>query len=184
MDAQVGRVLEALESLGLADNTIVVFTSDHGYHMGQHGLWQKMSLFENSARVPLIISAPGAKAKGQSTKSLAELVDLYPTLADLCGLPAPAYLDGKSQRPVLDDASKSVKDAAFTQLRRGEKLHGYSIRTPRWRYTLWGGGKDGEQLFDLASDAGEMKNLATDPQHAGLVAQLRKRLEEYAANTP
>jgi arylsulfatase A-like enzyme len=183
MDAQVGRVLQALERLGLADNTIVVFTSDHGYHMYQHGLWQKMSLFENSAHVPLIVSAPGAKGNGKATKSLAELVDLYPTLADLCGLPAPAYLDGKSQRAVLDDPAKSVKDAAFTQLRRGN-FNGYSIRTLRWRYTLWDDGQKGEQLYDLQADANEMTNLAADPQHAGTVAQLRQRLREYAASTP
>ncbi len=183
MDAQVGRVLDALETLKLADNTIVVFTSDHGYHMYQHGLWQKMSLFENSARVPLIIAAPGAKANGQATKSLAELVDLYPTLADLCGLPAPAYLDGKSLRPVLDDASKTVKDAAFTQVRRGN-FHGFSIRTPRYRYTLWDNGQKGEQLYDLETDANETKNLAPEPQHASLVSQLKQRVQEYSVNTP
>jgi arylsulfatase A-like enzyme len=183
MDAQVGRVVEALDRLGLADNTVIVMTSDHGYHMYQHGLWQKMSLFENSARVPLIVCAPGAKSKGQSSKSLAELVDLYPTLADYCGLPAPDYLDGNSLRPVVDDPSKTVKDAAFTQLRRGnmqENFHGYSVRTARWRYTLWDEGRKGEQLFDMQTDPGETTNLAADPRHADTVAELRQRVQQYA----
>jgi uncharacterized sulfatase len=148
--------------------------------MAQHGLWQKMSLFENSARVPLIVAAPGAKGNGMATRSLAELVDLYPTLADLCGLTAPAYLDGKSQRAVLDDPSQSVKDAAFTQLRRGN-FAGYSIRTSRWRYTLWDDGQKGEQLYDMQADPHEVQNLAADPQHAATIGQLRQRLRQYAA---
>lgn len=180
MDAQMGRILDALERLGLADKTIVVMTSDHGYHMYEHGLWQKMSLFENSARVPLIVAAPGAKANGRATQSLAELVDLYPTLADLCGLKAPVYLDGDSLRPVLDDPTVQIKDAAFTQVERG-KVASYSIRTPRWRYTAWDDGKQGEQLFDMEADPGETKNLTLDPQHAQTVADLAQRLRAYAA---
>jgi choline-sulfatase len=179
MDAQVGRVLDALERLGLAERTIVVMTGDHGYHMYQHGLWQKMTLFENSARVPLVIAAPGAKGKGSHTQALAELVDLYPTLADLCGLKAPEYLDGASLRPVLDDPSQAVKDAAFTQLRRGN-YDGYSIRTPRWRYTLWDDGRQGEQLFDLEADFQETHDLAADPRHSNTLAALRERLRKYA----
>jgi arylsulfatase A-like enzyme len=136
MDAQVGRVLSALDRLGLAANTVVVMLSDHGYHLYEHGLWQKMSLFENSARVPLIVAAPGAKGNGKPSKALAELVDLYPTLADLCGLPTPKYLDGKSLKPVVEDASANVKDAAFTQIRRGSDYDGYSIRTPLALHTL------------------------------------------------
>jgi uncharacterized sulfatase len=180
MDAQVGKVLDALDRLGLADNTIVVMTSDHGYHMYDHGLFQKMSLFENSARVPLIIAAPGAKGNGRSTKSIAELVDVYPTLADLCGLEAPHYLDGTSQQPALDDPSKSVKEAAFTQVRRGKKP-GYSIRTERWRYILWDDGREGEQLFDMEADPREMRNLAGDPRHASVVAELKALVRKYAA---
>jgi iduronate 2-sulfatase len=179
MDAQVGRVLDALEKLGLADNTIVVMTSDHGYHMYTHGLWQKMTLFENSAHVPLVIAAPGAKGNGKSTAAIAELVDLYPTLADLCGLPAPAYLDGTSQKPVLDDPKKSVKDAAFTQLLRGENP-AYSIRTPQWRYTAWNLGKGGEQLFDMQADPGETNDLITDEKHSATVAELRAKVRSYA----
>lgn len=184
MDAQLGRVLSALDRLGLASNTVVVMLSDHGYHLYEHGLWQKMSLFENSARVPLIIASPGAKGDGQSSKALAELVDLYPTLADLCGLPAPGYLDGKSLRPVLEDPSASIKEAAFTQIRRGNDYDGYSIRTVRWRYTLWDDGRRGEQLFDLESDPHESKNLAADSKHASLVKELKQRVRAYAHAIP
>lgn len=183
MDAQVGRVLDALERLGLEDKTIVVMTSDHGYHMYDHGLWQKMSLFENSARVPLIISAPGAKGNGRTTGSLAELVDLYPTLADLCGLPAPDYLDGTSLRPVLDDPSRSVKSAAFTQVQRRvnrQEFHGYSVRTERWRYTLWDDGRQGEQLYDMQQDPREWRNLAGDPRYASVIAELKPLVRQYA----
>ena len=133
--------------------------------------------------MPLIVAAPGAKANGRSTESLAELVDLYPTLADLCGLRAPDYLDGQSLRPVLDDASTQVKDAAFTQVQRG-KFAGYSIRTSRWRYTSWDDGKQGAQLFDIQADPGETKNLAADPQHAQSVAELAQRIRAYAAESP
>ena len=181
MDAQVGRVLEALNRLGLADNTVVVFTSDHGYHMYEHGLWQKMTLFENSARVPLIVSAPGAAGNGQSTPALAELVDVYPTLAAACGLEAPEYLDGHSQKPVLDDPAANVKDAAFTQLQRGEKP-GYSIRTAEYRYTLWNDGAEGEQLYNMQSDPGETTNLAAEPKYAEIVTKLKERVRAYAAD--
>ncbi|HEY2840808.1 MAG TPA: sulfatase [Pirellulales bacterium] len=179
MDAQVGRVIEALDKLGLADNTIIVMTSDHGYHMYQHGLWQKMTLFENSARVPLIIAAPRAAGNGKSTASLAELVDFYPTLADLCGVSAPAYLDGVSQKPVLDDPTKAVKDTAFTQLTRGENP-AYSIRTPEWRFTQWNGGKGGEQLFDMQNDPGETTNLVNNEKHAATLEALRAKVRKYA----
>ncbi|HVA50501.1 MAG TPA: sulfatase [Pirellulales bacterium] len=179
MDAQLGRVLDALDRLELTDNTIVVMTSDHGYHMYQHGLWQKMSLFENSAHVPLIVSLPGAAGRGKSNAGPVELVDIYPTLADLCGLPAPDYLDGTSLRPALNGPSKSVKEAAFTQVRRGD-FDGYSIRTSRWRYTLWDEGRKGEQLYDMQSDPGEMTNLAAHPAQTQTVATLKAQLQNYA----
>ena len=121
MNAQLGRVVGALDRLGLADHTIIVFTSDHGYHLADHGLWQKQSLFERSTRVPPIIAAPGAKANGQVAHGICELLDLYPTLAAHCGLSAPAYLDGKSLAAVLDDAVAIVRPSAITQVRRGEK---------------------------------------------------------------
>jgi arylsulfatase A-like enzyme len=174
MDAQVGVVLDALDRLGLSDNTVVVFTSDHGYHLGDHGLWQKMSAFERSARVPLIVAAPGTTARGVAARGLAELVDLYPTLADLAGLKSKSPVDGVSLAPILRDPAASVKDAAFTQVRNG-----YSVRTDRWRYTEWDEGKQGAQLYDMEKDPGETTNLATDVQHAATVKELQARLAAY-----
>ena len=176
MDAQVGHVLDALDRLDLADSTIVVFVSDHGYHLADHGLWQKMSLFERSARVPLIIAAPSAKVRGGSARALAELVDLYPTLADLAGLKPTTPLDGVSLAPMLQDPAASVKNAAFTQVRDG-----YAIRTDRWRYIEWQEGQRGSQLYDMDTDPGETTNLADAAPHAEMVKELRARIAAYRA---
>ncbi len=193
MDAQVGRLLQALNELKLADKTIVVFLSDHGYHLGEHGLWQKMSLFENSARVPLIIYDPRAKGNGKACGRTVELVDLHATLADLCGLPAPEGLDGKSLRPLLEDPNAPWDRPAITQVSRdtptitGEKpkgrpaLMGYSIRNERYRYTEWGEGKQGRQLFDYQTDPNEWKNLADDPMYAMVRDELARQLHDRVA---
>jgi choline-sulfatase len=173
-DAQLGRVLDALDQSGLADNTIVLFTSDHGYHMGEHGHWQKTTLFENAARVPLIIATPGMKTAGASTQTPAEMVDFYPTLAELCGLEAPDYLSGVSLSPVLDDPEATVRDSALTQYATG-----YSIRTPRYRYNEWGAqGETGVELYDHASDPGEMDNLAKRPEQAETLGRLSQLLRQ------
>ena len=178
-DAQVGRILDALQETGLAKNTIVVFTSDHGYHMGEHGHWQKTTLFENAARVPLIIAGPGTKAVGKSTATPAEMIDFYPTLAELCGLSAPKYLSGVSLASVLKDPSATPRKSALTQY-----ASGYSIRTPRYRYTEWGkDGSDGAELYDHKSDANEMKNLANRPEQAETVKRLSKLLRSRIAGS-
>ncbi len=178
MDAQAGRVLDTLTRLGVAEKTIVVFTSDHGWHLGEHGLWHKRSLFEESARVPFIVSVPGMKSRGQSAAGLVELLDLFPTLCDLTGVPPLPTLQGLSLRPLLDDPQAKLHDAAFTQARRGKNAEfwGRSVRTARWRCTEWNEGRDGLELYDHEADPREYTNLASDPQHAATLAELRALL--------
>ncbi|UCF14746.1 MAG: sulfatase [Phycisphaerales bacterium] len=189
MDAQLGRVLDALERLGLADNTIIVFTSDHGYHLGEHGLWQKMSVFEESARVPLIIAAPGTSVKGQVANDPVGLIDLYPTLTELCGVKARKNLQGQSLVPMLKDPSATGRGWAITQVTRnrgkkqGGQFFGYSLRTPRWRYTEWADGKQGRELYDHDADPRELNNLAGDTAHAGMIARLSKQLRKAIRQT-
>jgi len=180
MDAQAGRVLAAIERLGLRDNTVIVFTGDHGWHLGEHGLWHKRSLFEESARVPFIVHLPNAKGNGRHSGSLVELLDVYPTLCDVAGVPAPAVLQGKSLRPLLDDPAATIHDAAFTQARRGPNAEhwGRSVRTLRWRCTEWDEGASGVELYDHADDPKEYNNLADDPTHAATLRELRRVLAE------
>jgi uncharacterized sulfatase len=179
LDANVGRLLDALDRLGLADNTIVIFVSDHGYHLGEHGQWMKQTLFERSARVPLIVAGPGVAARGRASARVIELLDLYPTLADLAGVRAPKGLQGRSLTPLLKNPDAAWDRPAVTQVRRGPAASaymGYSIRTDKWRYTEWDGGKRGAELYDEAADPQETRNLVADPQHRDVVAGLQRRL--------
>ncbi|QDU90035.1 Choline-sulfatase [Pirellulimonas nuda] len=183
VDSQVGRVLDALQRTGLADNTIVVFTSDHGYHMGEHGHYQKMTLFENAARVPLVIRLPGGGAVAGSARSPVELVDLYPTLAEACGLRPPAFLSGTSLTGVLADPAAQARSDALTKIVLGRRVSGYSLRTPRYRYTEWGeAGRDGRELYDHQTDPQELTNLAGDPAHEAAQRGLADRLRERVAD--
>ncbi len=184
MDAQVGRVLDALDRLGLAENTIIVFTSDHGYHLGEHGLWQKMSLFEESARVPLIIAAPGGGQKGVVARAPVGLIDLYPTLAELCEVTAPPNLQGQSLAPFLADPSLPGRGWTLTQVTRGpraKRTFGFTLRTPRWRYTEWDQGKQGRELYDHENDPLEQDNLAADVTQEDRLAEFSTKLRTATA---
>jgi iduronate 2-sulfatase len=172
MDAQVGVVIGALDRLGLAKNTEIVFTSDHGYHLADHGLWQKQSLFERSTRVPLIIATHDNQNAGKAAKAVVELLDLYPTLTELCGLEAPKYLEGMSLVPALKDPEAKIKPAAFSQVWRGT-FDGYAVRTDRWRYIEWDDASKGAQLYDEQTDPSEARNLASDSAQAATVAELK-----------
>ena len=174
LDAQIGRTLEALERLGLRENTIVLFSSDHGYHMGEHGHYQKNTLFENADRVPLIVSAPGMK-QGKRTVAFAEMIDFYRTLSDLAGLSdPPSYVQGESLKSILQGKRNGPRRNAFTQL-----SNGYTIRTTDFRYTEWSIDDPHRiELYDRRKDPEEMVNLASDPKYARVVKRLRSQLAE------
>lgn len=174
VDAQVGRVLDTLDRLGLSENTTVVLWSDNGYHLGEHGLWKKQSLYEESARVPLIIAGAGVPGRGTCSRTV-ELLDLYPTLVGLCGLPAPKGLQGASLNPLLVDPTAPWTRSAHTQVSRGKK--GYSVRTERWRYTEWDEGAAGVELYDCEADPQEMRNLAADSKYESVITELRAQLK-------
>ena len=173
VDAQVGRVLDKLKSTGLDKNTIVIFTSDHGYHLGEHGHWQKQTLFENATRVPLIFAGPGIKNGSEIAKAPVELLDIYPTLMELTKIETPRHVVGKSLVQILENKSKSVRKSALTKWKNG-----YSIKTEKFRFTQWG--KDGElgyELYDHTSDTQELINLAGDSNYSSTMISLKNEID-------
>ena len=193
-DAQIGRVLNELDRLGLATNTIVVLWGDHGWHLGDHGMWSKHSNYEQAARIPLLMVAPGITQPGSRTKTLVETVDLYPTLAELAGLPnpkVPQALDGQSLVPVLRDPSRESKEAVFhvfPRNRRGDgEILGRAVRTERYRLVEWkkpGAASDTAdlELYDYQADPLETKNLASEQPE--IVAKLRAILAKQPEGKP
>jgi len=192
LDAQVGKVLEALEKEGLADNTVIVLWGDHGWQLGDHGLWHKHTNFELATRAPLLMIVPHSKHAGEICAVPVEFVDIYPTLAEVCGLPAPGGIDGKSLKPFLDDPSSSEPRFAVSQYPRGgaqtgnRPLMGYSVRDAQWRLTVWKDRKTSEtvatELYDEKYDSTESVNVASKPENKEIVATLLKHLPEQAAS--
>lgn len=193
IDAQVGRLLKGLEDEGLADNTIVVFWSDHGYHLGEHnGIWQKRTLFEQGARSPLIIKTPNGNFTPYHSghcDRIVEFIDIYPTVTELAGIETPNGLQGRSLVPLLKDSVTEWNGLAVTQVLRPaddrleEPVMGCSIRTHRYRYTEWADGNHGVELYDHHSDPGEFQNLAIDPDatSVAVIKKLRPLLRERAS---
>lgn len=181
MDQQVGRLLDALDRLGLREETIVVFVSDHGYNLGEHDCWSKVSLWEGSVRIPLIISYPGRKeSHGSTCESITELIDLYPTLTELCNLQTeqPEILQGNSLAAYIQGENpKEELSLAYTVSYGGS---GASIRTSQWRYTRWGEEVEigNEELYDHLKDPEEQSNLANKPEMKDLLSELRKQFEQ------
>lgn len=172
MDAQVGKVMAALKEAGIEEKTIVIFTSDHGYHLGEHDFWAKVSLRDESSQVPLIISVPGKQPA--VCHSLVELIDLYPTVSTLCGLEVPSRLQGKNIAPLLDDPKKTVRDAAFSV---APSSKGFLIREDKWAYIHYGeDGTGGVELFDMAKDPKQYTNLAGKPEYQAEETRLREKL--------
>lgn len=189
VDAQVGRLLDALDRLRLVDSTLVVLWSDHGYHLGEHGgIWQKRTLFEESAGAPLLLGAPGAKGNGTASPAIVEFVDIYPTVARWAGLPLPPALAGVDLAPLLDRPLSPWARPAFTQILRpgadDQPVMGRTVRTDRWRYTEWNEGAAGAELYDKRSDPAEITNLAADPAHASTRRDLRRLFEGKASGLP
>ena len=173
MDEQLGKVLDELERLGLRDSTAIVFTTDHGYHLGEHGFWQKGNLHEEVVRVPLIISAPGIRPG--RTSSLVELVDLYPTWTDLLQLPAPKGLHGKSLAPILRNPNAKVRDTALSIHNRA----GGGLRSSRWHYMNYAG--KGEELYDMIKDPDQYTNVVSDSKYAAILKKARAQYKDRMA---
>jgi len=184
VDAQIGKVLTALDELGLSENTIVILWGDHGYHLGEHGTWCKHSNFEEAVHAPLLLRVPG-RAQGARVPAPVEFLDVYPTLVQLAGLPAPSHLEGRSLAPFLEDPKRPADKPAFSQYPRGSEktnnpMMGYSITDGRWRYTEWLRTDTGErklrELYDLANDPHITRNIADDPTHASTIEELAAQL--------
>ena len=186
-DAQIGKVIAELDRLGLRENTVIVVVGDHGWKLGEHGLWSKHTNFELDARAPMIVVAPGQKAPGKSCPGITEFVDIYPTLCGLAGLPAPKHLEGTNFAPLLDNPNLPWKSAAFSQHPRAGNM-GHSIRTERYRFTLWQdpqGKLIATELYDHRADDGENANIANRPENVSLVKQLTEQLNKgWKASLP
>jgi iduronate 2-sulfatase len=181
-DAQIGRLLDELDRQGLTNNTIIILWGDHGWKLGEHGMWSKHTNFEDDTHAPLICSFPGQKTKGSHANGLVEFVDIYPSLCELAGLPLPSHLQGKSFVPLLESPNLPGKEAAFSQFPRGKKIMGYSMRTDRYRYTEWVDTNKkvtAHELYDHQIDPLENKNVADVSENAGLVKELAGKLGKY-----
>lgn len=178
IDAQVGRLLDALDKSGAADNTIIILWGDHGWHLGDHGWWCKHTNYEQATKAPLIISAP--RHASTQAQTMSEFIDVYPTLCELTGVPAPNGLQGKSLVPALEDPTAEIKDYSISQFPRG-KIMGYALRTPRYRYVEWikAGEVQNIELYDYQKDPAETASLHNNPEYRDIVQDLKEKMAAF-----
>lgn len=181
LDAQVGLLLDEIERLGLRENTLIVLWGDHGWHLGDHGLWCKHTNFEQATHAPLIMYVPGIKG-GNSTKALVEFVDIYPSVSEACGVTPPTGLEGKSYLPLMRNPAAEWKEIAYSQYPRGRNM-GYSARSSQYRFTGWFDQKGQifqSELYDYQNDPDETVNLASKPEYSEVVARMSRMVKEYS----
>lgn len=178
LDAQVGKVMKALEESGQQDNTLVVFFGDHGYHLGEHNWWNKVTIFEKGTNAPFIMAGPPVGKKGVSSEAMFEFIDIYPTLAELCRLEnVPEYLEGSSFARVVEDPSQPFRSEVRAMTRRGD-MRGMMVKNARWRYVEWDEGRMGSELYDQINDPVEYRNLAGDPEYAEVVEEMKSLISQ------
>ncbi len=173
MDAQLGKVMQALEESGLMDNTLIVFLGDHGYHLGEHNWWNKVTIYQKGHQAPMIIIDPETEARGRETNAMIEFVDLYPTFADLCNLDSvPDYLQGESFAKVLDKPEQAFRSEVNAIVNRGEMI-GRTVKNSRWRYIEWAEGEKGFELYDQVNDPAEYHDLAGNPAYKEVLNEMK-----------
>jgi len=177
LDVQVGKVLTALEESGQLDNTMIVFFGDHGYHLGEHNWWNKVTIFEKGTNAPFIVAGPSVGKTGVHSDAMFEFIDIYPTMAEVFGLEnTPDYLEGKSFASVLKDPNLPFRSEVRAMTRRGE-MRGMMVKNARWRYVEWDEGEQGIELYDQLNDPVEYHNLADDPDYASVISEMKSLLK-------
>jgi len=178
MDAQVGRLLDALEESGQLENTLIVFFGDHGYHLGENNWWNKITVYEEGTNAPFIIAGNGVGKKGSKSDAMFEFIDIYPTMAELMNLEyTPDYLEGKSFASVVENAELPFRDQVFAITKRKDIL-GRMVKTKDWRYIEWDNGNKGRELYDQQNDPGEYNNLAENPEYTKAVVRMKELLQK------
>lgn len=177
MDAQVGKVLDALEQAGLMESTLIIFFGDHGYHLGEHNWWNKETIYQVGTNAPFIMAGYSVAARNVGSNAMFEFIDIYPTVAELMNIKKPGNLEGKSFARVVRNPALEFRDAVHAVVNRGAML-GRTVKTKDWRYTEWENGNKGRELYDENKDPEEYRNLADDPSYSPIIAALRSRLYE------
>ncbi|HKK60992.1 MAG TPA: sulfatase-like hydrolase/transferase, partial [Bacteroidales bacterium] len=177
MDAQLGKVMKALEESGALENTLVVFFGDHGYHLGEHDWWNKVTVYEKGTKAPFIVAGSGVNKKGVESDAMFEFIDIYPTLADMANLEAPEHLEGKSFKSVIENPSEPFRSEVRAITRRGD-FFGTMVKNKDWRYIEWDNGEKGQELYNQHTDPVEYNNLAENPDYRDVINEMKALLHK------